>query len=99
MLEKEVATIENLVLFKYCPEGQAAWNSIKTALAELGTTPNTGTRPKLLDEAMVNKMYYQFIFDARVDEVTVSGAQEFRDFIVQQLRAGETLGEIARRPF
>ena len=47
---------------------------------------NTGS-PKLLADT-IEKYYEAFIYDDGVDEVTASGAQEFRDFICQQLRAG-----------
>lgn len=55
------------------------------AEVEKFTSTNTGS-PKLLADT-IEKYYESFIRDDGVDEVTASGAQEFRDFICQQLRA------------
>ena len=48
--------------------------------AEGGEQQDNSASPKLL-----NELYERFIFDDGVDEVTASGAQEFRDFVIQQL--------------
>lgn len=58
------------------------------AIAEQQSDPLASTGdPKLLVDT-IEKYYEAFIYDDRVDMVTASGAQEFRDFICQQLRAG-----------
>jgi len=50
MLGKEIEQVnEFFKLVDGKHDGRVAWNRIKTALAELGTTPNTGS-PKLPDD-------------------------------------------------
>ena len=55
-----------------------AWNRIKTALAELGTTPNTGS-PKLLDR-----------LEEVIDSARWVGINRYVECkeIIKQLRAG-----------
>ena len=66
------------------------WVNVKKAKAIVKefTSKNNGTQPTANNSAsikLLNDLYELFIFDDGVDEVTACGAQEFRDFVIQQL--------------
>ena len=64
----------------YVTDLEEARKEIAALQSKVDSASTNNASPKLL-----NELYERFIFDDGVDEVTASGAQEFRDFVIQQL--------------
>ena len=81
MLGKEIEQVnEFFKLVDGKHDGRVAWNRIKTALAELGTTPNTGS-PKLFTTCTECPLRWICSHDVAMKSPTCIDARK-------QLRAG-----------